>query len=161
RGGRHLAVTCRHPLVETDHERVQRDAAGDDPHRGDAQVDEAEREQQRIRAHEETEAQVVDAVLGKVDELEPDLDAESQHHHPAPLDREPQQLAKAAPGHEHDRDGDATSDGDAAHGAPPYNGRCCARLSIRFRSETTALPTVGAEPELARAYRREMADVRY
>ena len=144
RAGRHLVVGGGHPLVEPDDERIQRNAHPDDPHHRDPDVDEAEREQERVRGHDEPEPEIVQPVGGDVDEGEQDLDGERDEHHPDRLDREPEQLAETAPGDEDDDESDATDDGDGDHAAPPYNGgsriptmlawrTCATRSSVRSR----------------------------
>jgi len=119
-----------HALVQPDHEHVQGDPDRDHPHSSKWQIDEAEREQECVGEHQETEAETVDQVGWQVDQVESDLDEQSCQKEAAASDRELHQPGPAPAGHDDHDHRSENRDGEQPHLPPPY--RTSHRLRCRL-----------------------------
>ena len=120
---------CGHTLVQADHERVESDAEGDHRHASQANVDQAEGEQQRVGEHEKAESEAVEVSRSKVDDPECDLDDQAGQEESAPPDRQLCQACPAPAGHDHDQYGSGNG-----HSEKPHPGLRYPRWSYHART---------------------------
>jgi len=92
-----------HSLIETDHESVERDANCDHAEASRRHVCEAERENERVREHQQPVADGIELVCRERDDLEQDLKSEADRENPSGSHGQSPELGEAAGGQDHDK----------------------------------------------------------